>query len=560
MHFEPRRLTGGAAIVEAARANGMTTLFGVPGVQTYPLFDALHGTDVELIVPRHEQAAAYMAMGYAKSTGCTGVFTVVPGPGVLNAAAALCTAMCNCAPVVCLTGQVPSAFLGRRRGHLHELADQPATLRTLIKDAWRIDSASDASQLVNKAFRQAAGGRPGPIAVEMCWDTMAAQADVVIEPAEGALPEPVVDSQALDAAVRLLVAAKKPMIMCGAGAQHASIEVELLAQTLQAPVTAFRSGRGVVPEDHALGVAGVAARELWDDVDVLVGVGSRLEMPYMRWGDSMRYERKPSRGPKLIRIDIDPAEMHRLEPDVALVADSATACRLLADRLRTCVAPNRARVAEIAAAKRVADTAIDSIQPQAAFLRAIRAVLPRDGILVPELSQVGFATYTGAYPVLAPRTYISEGFQGTLGFGFPTALGAKVANRSKPVVSVTGDGGFMFGVQELATAAQFDIALVTIVFNNHSFANVLRDQETHFAGRTIASRLHNPDFVRLAESFGVAARRVREPHELQAALEAELAAGRPALIEVTLEAGSEQSPWPLIHMRKRPSEIVGPTR
>ncbi len=560
MLLEQRQLTGGAAIVEAARANGMTTLFGVPGVQTYPLFDALHGTDVELIVPRHEQAAAYMAMGYAKSTGRTGVFTVVPGPGVLNAAAALCTAMGNCAPVVCLTGQVPSAFLGRGRGHLHELADQPATLRTLIKDAWRIDSASDASQLVNKAFRHAAGGRPGPIAVEMCWDTMAAQADAVIAPAEGALPEPVVDSQALDAAVRLLAAAKKPMIMCGAGAQHASREVELLAQTLQAPVTAFRSGRGIVPEDHALGVAGVAARELWDDVDVLVGVGSRLEMPYMRWGDSMRYERKPSKGPKLIRIDIDPAEMHRLEPDVALVADSATACRLLADRLRSRVGPNGARVAEIAAAKRVADAAIDSIQPQAAFLRAIRAVLPRDGILVPELSQVGFATYTGAYPVLAPRTYISEGFQGTLGFGFPTALGAKVANRSKPVVSVTGDGGFMFGVQELATAAQFDIALVTIVFNNHSFANVLRDQETHFAGRTIASRLHNPDFVRLAESFGVAARRVREPHELQAALEAELAAGRPALIEVTLEAGSEQSPWPLIHMRKRPSEIVGPSR
>jgi acetolactate synthase-1/2/3 large subunit len=252
--------------------------------------------------------------------------------------------------------------------------------------------------------------------------------------------------------------------------------------------------------------------------------------------------------------------MHRLEPDVAIVADSATACRLLADRLRRRVAPNRARLAEIAAAKRVADAAIDCIQPQAAFLRAIRAVLPRDGILVPELSQVGFATYTGAFPVLAPRTYISEGFQGTLGFGFPTALGAKVANRSKPVVSVTGDGGFMFGVQELATAAQFEIALVTIVFNNHSFANVLRDQETHFSGRTIGSRLHNPDFVRLAESFGVAARRVREPHELQAALEAELAAARPALIEVALEAGSERSPWPLIHMRKRPSEIVGPAR
>ena len=557
MHIQQPKLTGGAAIVEAARANGMTTIFGVPGAQIYPLFDALHGTDVDVIVPRHEQAAAYMAMGYAKSTGRTGIFTVVPGPGVLNASAALCTAMGNCAPVVCLTGQVPSSFLGRGRGHLHELADQQATLRTLIKNAWRIESAREASRLVNRAFREAAGGRPGPVAVEMCWDTMAARGPVDIEPPELALPEPAVDEAALDAAVRLLAAAKKPMIMCGAGAQHAPREVELLAETLQAPVTAFRSGRGVVPEDHALGVASVAARELWDDVDVLVGVGSRLEMPYMRWGDAMRYERKPSHGPKLIRIEIDPEEMRRFEPDVALVADSGTACRLLADRLRGRAAPSRTRAAEIAAAKRVAAAAIDRLQPQAAFLRAIRAVLPRDGILVPELSQVGFATYTGAFPVLAPRTYISEGFQGTLGFGFPTALGVKVANRDKPVVSVTGDGGFMFGVQELATAVQYGIALVTIVFNNGSFANVLRDQQLQFGGRTIGSRLQNPDFVRLADSFGVAARRVTEPKDLQRALEAELAAARPALIEVAIEAGAEQSPWPLIHMRKRPSATIG---
>ena len=553
-----QELTGGGAIVEAARANGMTTIFGVPGAQIYPLFDALHGSGVEVIVPRHEQAAAYMAMGYAKSTGRTGVFTVVPGPGVLNASAALCTAMGNCSPVVCLTGQVPSSFLGRGRGHLHELADQPGTLRTLIKNAWRIDSPSEASRLVNRAFREAAGGRPGPTAVEMCWDTMAARAPVVVEQAEAALPAPTVDEAAIQAAVRLLAAAKKPMIMCGAGAQHAPLEVELLAETLQAPVTAFRSGRGIVPEDHALGVASVAARELWDDCDVLVGVGSRLEMPYMRWGDPMRYERKPAHGPKLIRIDIDPAEMQRLEPDVGIVADSAAACRLLAERVRRAVAPSRERVAEIAAAKRVAEAAIERLQPQAAFLRAIRAVLPRDGILVPELSQVGFATYTGAFPVLAPRTYVSEGFQGTLGFGFPTALGAKVANRDKAVVSVTGDGGFMFGVQELATAAQYGIGLVTIVFNNHSFANVLRDQQLQFGGRTIGSRFQNPDFVRLADSFGVSARRVKEPRELQQALEAELAAARPALIEVALEAGVEQSPWPLIHMRKRPSEMGTP--
>jgi acetolactate synthase-1/2/3 large subunit len=550
------QMTGGQAIVAAARANGMSAIFGVPGAQIYPLFDALHGTDVAVFVPRHEQAAAYMAMGYAKSTGRTGVFTVVPGPGVLNAAAALCTAMGNCSPIVCLTGQVPSSFLGQGRGHLHELADQAATLRTIIKGAQRIDSPSQASRLVNDAFRQASGGRPGPTAVEMCWDTMAAAAAVEIEPPAAPLPEPAVDLDALAAAVRMLSAAKKPLIMCGAGAQHAAAEVKALAETLQAPVTAFRSGRGVVPEDDPLGVASVAARELWDDVDVLVGVGSRLEMPYLRWGDPMRYERKPTRGPKVIRIDIDPAEMQRFEPDVALVADAAAACRLLAERLSSRASPRRERAAEIESAKRVAEAAFDRIQPQTSFLRAIRAVLPRDGILVPELSQVGFTTYTGAFPVLAPRTYLSEGFQGTLGFGFPTALGAKVANPDKAVVSVTGDGGFMFGVQELATAAQYGIALVTIVFNNHSFANVLRDQETQFGGRTLGSRLKNPDFVRLAESFGVAAARVRTPRELAQALEQELAAARPALIEVELAIGAETSPWPFIHMRKRPSELM----
>jgi acetolactate synthase-1/2/3 large subunit len=497
-----------------------------------------------------------MAMGYAKSTGRTGVFSVVPGPGVFNSAAALCTAMGNCAPVVCLTGQVPSSFLGRGRGHLHELKDQVATLRSFIKDAWRIDSVTSASPLVNKAFREAAGGRPGPIAVEMCWDTMAARAPAVIGPADPPLAEPSVDPDAIDAAVRLLVKAANPMIMCGAGAQHAAAEVGALAQVLQAPVTAFRSGRGIVAEDSPLGVASVAARELWDDVDVLVGIGSRLEMPYLRWGDAMRYERKPAGGPKLIRIDIDAEELRRFEPDVGIVADSATACRLLAERLGGRVKPNRERLTEIAAAKRVADAAFERIQPQTSFLRAIRAVLPRDGLLVPELSQVGFTTYTGAFPILAPRTYISEGFQGTLGFGFPTALGAKVANPAKAVVSVTGDGGFMFGVQELATAAQYGIALVTVVFNNHSFANVLRDQEVQYGGRTIGSRFRNPDFVRLAESFGVAARRVREPHELATALELELAAARPALIEVALTPGVEASPWPYIHMRRKPSEIL----
>lgn len=554
-HRPTLEMTGGDAIIDAVIANGVDTVFGLPGAQIYPLFDAAERRGLRLVVPRHEQTAGYMAMGYAKSTGRPGVCAVVPGPGVLNASAALCTAMGNCSPVVCLTGQVPSEYLGRGRGHLHELADQRATLRGLVKDALRIDGPADAPAAVNAAFVTAASGRPGPVSVEMCWDRMAAAAEVEPRPAEPLLPAPEADPEALAAAARLLAAAKRPMLMCGAGAQHARDEVLALAELLAAPVTAFRSGRGVVAEDHALGVASVAARELWDDVDVLVGIGSRLEMPYMRWRDGMRYEPRP-RGPALIRIDIDALELTRLVPDVAVLADSRDACRQLVNRLASRARPTRSRREEIAAAKTAAARAIARMQPQAAYLEVLRKVMPRSGFLVPEVSQMGFATYTGAYPVLEPRTYVTEGFQGTLGFGFPTALGVKVAHPAEPVVSINGDGGFMFGVAELATAAQFDIGVVALVFNNAAYGNVLRDQQTLFGGRVIGAELRNPDFVALARSFGVAAERARSPSELEPMLERALASGRPALIEIVVERGTESSPWSLIHMRRRPSAIA----
>ncbi|HEY5569606.1 MAG TPA: thiamine pyrophosphate-dependent enzyme [Gammaproteobacteria bacterium] len=549
------RMTGGEAMIRAAIANGIATIFGLPGAQVYALFEGIHETKLELIVPRHEQTAAYMAMGYAKSTGKTGVFSVVPGPGVLNAAAALCTAMGNCSPVVCLTGQIPSEYLGRGRGHLHELRDQLATLGSIVKQAVRIDDPRATSHVVNGAFQTARCGRPGPVSVEMCWDLMEETWDVAIDAGDLPCPEPEPDLNAIAAAAEIIARARRPMIMCGAGAQHAAEAVRALAELINAPVTAFRSGRGIVPEDHALGVAAVAARELWDEVDVLICIGSRLEMPFMRWRDPMRYEARPADSRELVRIDIDAAEMTRLVPDVGIVADAATACRLLVDRLATRVTPRPERLEEIASAKRVARSLIAKLVPQAAYLETIRAVLPRDGFLVPEVSQVGFATYTGAYPVLAPRTYVTEGFQGTLGFGFPTALGVKVAHRDRPVVSIAGDGGFMFAAAELATAAQYDIGLVTLVFNNRSYGNVLRDQQTLYGGHVTGAWLENPDFVRFAESFGVAAWRVGNPEELKPVLANALANNRPALIEVVVAPGTESSPWPLIHMPRRPSAV-----
>ncbi|MEL0614772.1 thiamine pyrophosphate-dependent enzyme [Marinomonas arenicola] len=544
-----KSISGGEAIIASVIENNADTIFGIPGAQIYPLFDGIFKSKVNLITPRHEQTAAYMAMGYAKSTGKTGVFSVVPGPGILNTTAALCTAMGNCTPLVALTGQVPTSFVGKGRGHLHELTDQSGTLRTLIKEAISIDNPQNTSRQVNEAFRLAQSGRPGPVSVEMCWDTMADVSDFTIdEPVYPSELDESIDLDSINDAVKMLVSAKKPMIMCGSGALDAAEEVLALAQLFNAPVSAFRSGRGIVSEDSPLGVPPVAARELWGDVDVLIGIGTRLEMPYMRWGNYMNYESAPSSGPKLIRIDIDPKQMDIFKPDVAVVADAKKACRLLFNKLSNKVKPNAFRLDEISTAKHLAWKAIQKMQPQMSYLSVIRDVLPRDGFYIPELSQMGFTTWAGGLPVLAPRTFIDAGFQGTLGYGFPTALGVKVANPDKAVLSVCGDGGFMFSAQELITASEHNIGLITLVFNNQGYGNVMRDQKMGYGGRLSGSELTTPDFVKLAESCHVRAHRVFTPQQLKPVLEMCINKNQPALIEIVGERGEEVSPWEFINM------------
>lgn len=542
-----KMMTGGAAIVDAILKHDVDTVFALPGVQTYPLMDALKKAEpsINVIGPRHEQTAAYMAMGYARATGKPGIFSVVPGPGVLNTGAALCTAVAVNAPVLLLTGQVPSAFLGRGRGHLHEIPDQRATLASFIKWAERIPNATAAPRLVEEAFQRMTSGRPGPVALEMCWDTMAQPAPVAetgsAQPAHETPPNPA----AIADAIALIKGAKHPMIMLGSGAQHAAAEVLALAERLNAPVTAFRGGRDIVPADHPLWVNSVEAYELWGDTDVLIGIGSRCEMQAMRWRGMMDASDRITAERKLIRIDIEPEEMLRLKPDVGVVCDSAIGTAAIADGLAADGFAGSENQERIADARTRAAELINTIQPQVSYLEAIRRVLPREGILVKDMCQAGYASYF-AWPVYAPRTYITSGYQGNLGFAYPTALGAKVGCPDKPVVAILGDGGFMFAASELSTAAQHGIGVVAIVFNNGSYGNVARDQITNFDGRTIASDLPGVDYVKLAQAHGVAANRVSTPAELEPVLAQAVATGAPALIEVQVDLAEETSPWPLI--------------
>jgi acetolactate synthase I/II/III large subunit len=536
--------SGGEAIVSGLVAHGVDTVFGLPGAQIYGLFDAFHQAQLKVIGARHEQACGYMAFGYARSTGKPGVFSVVPGPGVLNASAALLTAFGANEPVLCLTGQVPTDFLGKGRGHLHEMPDQLATLRTFVKWADRIEYPANAPALVARAFQEMLSGRRGPVSLEMPWDVFTQKVEVGAAEIFDRFPAPQPDPDRVKSAAALIAASKSPMIFVGSGAIEAGDEILELAELIDAPVVAFRSGRGIVSNAHELGLTMAAAYRLWPQTDLMIGIGTRLELPAMT-----RWPFRPQ-GLKSIRIDIDPVEMRRYAPDAAVVADAKAGTSELLARLRkTGYAKTRGRRAAIVEASAAALQEIQKIQPQMAYLNILREVLPSNAIVTDELSQVGFASWYG-FPIYEPRTFISSGYQGTLGSGFPTALGAKVAHPDRPVVAITGDGGFMFGVQELATAVQFNIGVVVLVFNNNSYGNVRRDQRERFDGRIVASDLVNPDFIKLAESFGVGAARVTSSDHFRPALEKALAHGGPYLIDIEVPRDSEVSPWAFIHPAK----------
>lgn len=520
------QLTGGEAAVKTLIAHGIHTLFGLPGVQNDWLYNALHDAQdqIRVIHTRHEQGAGYMALGYTLATGEIGVFNVVPGPGLLNASAALATAYGLNAPVFCLTGQIPSRQIGKGLGVLHEIPDQLAILRGLTKWAERATSAADVPGILYAAFAELQNGRPRPVAVEIPMDVLAAKGvvELAVRPAPVTRPQP--DPDLLEQAAKALGQAKRPLLFVGSGAQNVSAEVRELATMLEAPVVGYRTGMGIMDGRHYLSVHLPPAHELWKTTDAVLLIGTHGRIPLKGWGvdDEMT----------LIKIDIDP-DTHNLfhPPDIAITARAEETLPLLLERIAAHNGKRDSREEELLALKANWEQQTAYLEPQKSYLNVIREELGEDGIFVDELTQVGFTSRI-AYPVYHPRTYISTGYMGTLGYGFPTGLGVKVAKPAVPVISVAGDGGFMFAVQELATAVQHHIGLITIVFNNNQYGNVQQMQKNLYGNRVIATDLVNPDFVKLAESFGAQGLRATTPNELHHAIQQGQKTNLPTLIEV----------------------------
>ncbi len=535
-------MSAAEAAVATLIAHGLDTVYALPGVHNDHLFDAMQraGSRLRVVHTRHEQGAAYMALGAALATGKPQAYAVVPGPGLLNSGAALLTAYGMNAPVLALIGQIPAGAIGKAQGHLHEIRDQAGIIARLVDHYAHIEGPADASAKLAKAIRSMRQGRPGPAALECAMDVWGERAKVA------GLTSPLppraqcIDEDAVRRAAKLLGKAKRVLIVAGGGAQDASAEVTQLSGMLQAPVLSYRRGRGVLDSRDPLSITLPLGRDLWGEADAVLGIGTRLLNPMTQWGVDKDLH--------IVRVDADAEEPARLrKPNVALIGDAAPILRRLIDELSQYNLRRASRRDELLERQRKWRARLAKLAPQLVFLDAIRAELPEDGIYVDEVTQIGFAARL-AFPVYKPRTFLSPGYQDNLGWGYATALGAQHARADVPVLSINGDGGFLYTANELATAMRHRIPLVALVFADGAFGNVRRIQEERFGNRLVACDLANPDFVKYAESFGAAGRRARSPEQLRSALKAAFASREPTLIEVPV--GPLPSPWEFIHMQR----------
>jgi acetolactate synthase-1/2/3 large subunit len=534
----PARLTGGQALVRGLRAQGVDLVFGLPGVQMDWAFDALYEQRdaIRVIHARHEQALSYMADGYARVTGRPGVCIMVPGPGLLNALAGLSTAYSCSSPVFCITGQIPAAQIGKGRGLLHEIKHQMRAADCVTKwtgSALRPDAVPG---LVREAFRQMLTGRQQPVAIEIPPDVLQETAEMAAPDGPVARTVPAADPEAVERAARILGAAERPLIFAGGGivASGATEALVRVAEMLDAPVLVSSNGKGAISDRHYLAEPLLAGPDLAPSADAILIAGTRFYQPSTSdWA--------PKDQP-CVQIDIEPGEIGRNRPAaVGIAADAAQALSALAERLETCNRARPSRRDELTALHRKIRERVNAVQPQSAYGLAVREVLADDAIVVSEMTQVGYWSNIG-FPVYRPRTYLTMGYQGTLGAGYGIALGAYAGGGGRPVVLMTGDGGFLYQAAELSTAVRHRLNVVAVVFNDGAYGNVKRIQKDRFGGRFIASDLLNPDFVRLAESFGAAGRRAESPAQLREALAWALRQGAPVVIDAPVDAMPDMRP------------------
>ena len=531
------RMSGGEALVKSLVREGVEVVFGVPGIHLYGIVAALRDEPgIRLITTRHEQATTYMADGYARASGKPGVALVVPGPGVYNAAAGLTTAYSRSSPVLLIASQIPRGAIGKNLGAVHEIADQSGAVRSVTKWQGQAHRPREIPGAVFEAFRQMRTGRPRPAMIQIPPDVGVESEEVEVRnPAR--VPRIVPSPEDLQEAAGVIARARLPLIYAGGGVARSDAEEALvrLAEATNIPVVTSSGGKGVIPDNHPLSYGACFSprgerqemNQLFDvmqSADVMIGIGARFSLGNPA-GESST----------LVNINIDDADLTRIQSNtLPMHGDARATIEALLPYLMEAGAGGRPSPAEAVTAARnlIAYYDIRLKEPQYLILEAIRRGIPEEAFTVWDVTQLGFYARTH-YQVNRPKTYIDSGYSFNLGYAFPTALGAKVAQPDRPVICMAGDGGFMFNSSELSTAVRYGINVVTVVLRDDSYGNVARDLNEVFGG-TYETDLHNPDFVKFAESFGAVGMRADNPMELETLIPLALERNGPVVIDVPL--------------------------
>ena len=529
------KMSGGEALVKSLVREGVDVVFGVPGIQIYGIIAALRDEPgIRMITTRHEQATTYMADGYARASGRPGVALVVPGAGLYNAAAGLTNAYSRSTPVLLVAGQVPRGSMGKNLGAVHEVLDQGGTVRSVTKWQRQALRPRDIPDAVFEAFRQMRTGRPRPVLIEIPPDAGVEREEVALRnPAR--VPRIVPSPDDLREAAAIIAESRTPVIFAGGGVARSNAEDVLvkLAEATNIPVVTSSGGKGTIPDNHPLSYGSCFSPRgerqemnqlygVMQSADVVIGIGARFSLG-----------NPAGEASTLVNINIDDAELTRVQSNtIPLHGDAKATIEAILPFLMEAGAGRRPSPAAAVAAARnlIAYYDIRLREPQYAVLEVMHNGTPEDAFIVWDITQFGYYARTH-YKVNHPKTYIDSGYSFNLGYGFPTALGVKIAQPDRPVICMAGDGGFMFNASELSTAVKYGINVVTVVFRNDSYGNVARDLDDVFGG-TYETDLYNPDFVKFAESFGAVGMRAAGPMELEELIPAALEREAPVVIDV----------------------------
>ena len=521
------QLTGGAALVAALEAHDVDTVFGIPGTHNLAVYAALAQSRIRSVLTRHEQGAGYAADGYARVSGRPGVCLTTTGPAILNAAAAAAQAWSDSVPVLFVSPGMPLTHPGRGNGYLHEVKDQQGALESLVAYSHRVTSVAEIPAAVAAAFAAMRTGRPRPVHLEIPLDLLDATGDAApVAPIEPALA--VTRAGAVTAAADRLRTAQRPTLVVGGGARCAARQVREVAERLDAPVVTSANGKGVLDEQHPLAVgAGLhqrSVRSLLEDSDVVLGIGTELA-PSDLWEGLI-----PLHG-KLIRIDVDPAAVTaNADPAIRLVGDAA----VVLDQLLAALGPGdgggdggRAATARSAL---TAEGAADGARWRA-VVEALGAVVGDDVVIA------GDSTMSCDYAVLSglrvrrPAGLLYPTGGGTLGFGLPAAIGASLTPERPRVVALLGDGGAMFTLPELATAAALGLPLPVVVVDNAGYGEI-RDEMAQRGDQVHSVGLGGVDFAAAARALGCRGQVITSASELAPAIAEALTADRPTVLQV----------------------------